>query len=143
MGLDCIPGALLCDGPPATIPEPRQPPRWLLEDQSDDLRAFLLGYPRLAPGASSIAKPIESFLVEAMEALARRLWVASQFFGDLRGAKSVPTASDHPSAHYPVCGSVTAVGQLAHFLLLGRILRGTGMQQLGPVLAPFPNGGCP
>src|SRR3712207_425607 len=119
-----------------------QPPRWLLGDQRDDLGAFLLGYPRLAPGSGTISKPIESFLVEAMEALAHRLWVAPQFFGDLRGAKPIPTADDHPSAHNPIAGSVTAVGQLAHFLLLGRILRGTGVQQLGQVLAPFPIGGC-
>jgi hypothetical protein len=56
----------------------------------------------------------------------------------LRGAKSIPTAGDHPSAHYPIAGSVPAVGQLAHFLLLSCILRGTGAQQLGHILGSFP-----
>jgi hypothetical protein len=30
----------------------------------------------------------------------------------LRGAKSAPAEHDHPGARYPVCGSMTAVGQL-------------------------------
>jgi hypothetical protein len=58
--------------------------RWQMEttfqealgEQSDDLRAFLLGYPRLAPGSGTICEPIYSFGVEAMEALAHSLRVA-------------------------------------------------------------------
>src|SRR3712207_2407071 len=101
-----------------------QSPRPISADQRDDQGALGFGDASLAASARAIAKPIESLGVEAMDALANRLWVAPQSFGDLRGAKSIPTASDHPSTHYPVCGSVTAAGQLAHFLLLGCILCG-------------------
>src|SRR5215207_2970079 len=73
-----------------------------------------------------------------MEALAHRLRVAPQFLGASPGAKSIPAAGDHPSAHYPIAGSVTAVGQLTYFLLLSLILRTTGAQQLGHVLGSFP-----
>src|SRR5829696_8484907 len=47
-------------------------------------------------------------------------------FSDSLGATSIPTAGDHPSAHYPIAGSVTAVGQLMYFLLLSLILRSLG-----------------
>ena len=67
-----------------------QPPRRIGADQRDDQRALSFRDAWLAAGARSIAKPVESFLVEAMEALAHRLRVAPQFFGDLRGTKSIP-----------------------------------------------------
>ena len=58
-------------------------------------------------------------------------------FSDSLGTTSIPTAGDHPSAHYPIAGSVTAVGQLTYLLLLSLILRSTGAQQLGHVLGSF------
>src|SRR5829696_7385132 len=79
-------------------------------NQRDDQGALGFGDASLAAGARSIAKPIESPLVEAMETLAHRLRVAPQFLCDSPGTKSIPTAGDHPSTHYPVAGSVTTVG---------------------------------
>jgi hypothetical protein len=128
---------LLIYGLQLTTSTADQPPWRIGANQRDDQRALGFADASLAAGARAIAKSIESLLVEAMEALAHSLRVAPQFFGDRLGAKSIPTASDHPSAHYPVCGSVAAVGQLAHFLLLSRILRGTGVQQLGHILGSF------
>jgi hypothetical protein len=104
-----------------------QPPRRVGADQRDDQRALGFGDAWLAPSPRSIAKPVESLLgVEAMEALAHRLWVAPQFFGDLRGAKPIPAASDHASAHYPVCGSVAASRQFADLSFLFGIFGRTG-----------------
>jgi hypothetical protein len=128
---------LLIYGLQLTTSTADQPPRRIGADQRDDHRALGFRDAWLAAGARAVSKPIESLLVEAMDALAHRLRVAPQLRSDLRGAKPIPTAGDHPSAHYPVCGSVTAVGQLAHFVLLGCILGGTGAQQLGHILS-FP-----
>jgi hypothetical protein len=115
-----------------------QPPRRIGGHQSDDPGAFGFANAWLAPSAGQIAEAVDPLSIEAMEALAHSLRVATQFFSDGLGAKSIPAESDHPSAHYPVCGSVTAVGQLTQFLLLSPILRGTGVQQLGHVLGSFP-----
>src|SRR5215207_2060181 len=87
-----------------------QPPRRISGHYSDDPRAFSFGNARLAPSARQIAEAVDPLSVEAMEALTHSLRVATQFFSDRLGAKSIPAADNHPSAHYPVCGSVPAVG---------------------------------
>jgi hypothetical protein len=115
-----------------------QPPWRISANQPDDQGAFGFSDASLAAGARAIAKSIESLLVEAMNALAHRLRVAPHLRSDLRGTKSIPTAGDHPSTHNPIAWSVTAVSQLMYFLLLSRILRGTGAQQFGHVLGSFP-----
>ena len=53
-----------------------QPARRIGADQRDDQGALGFRDASLAAGARSIAKPIESLLVEAMDALAYRLRVA-------------------------------------------------------------------
>src|SRR3712207_6829318 len=127
-GIQCPMSLLLfVRGLQLTASTSHQPPRRIGGHQSDDPGAFSFGNARLAPSARQIAKAVDPLSVEAMEALTHSLGVATQFFSDRLGAKSILAESDHPSAHYPIAGSVTAAGQLAHFLLLSYILRGTGV----------------
>ncbi len=101
---------LLIGGLQLTSSATEQPPWRISTDQRDDQGALGFGDTSLAAGGRAIAKPIESLDVEAMDALADCLWVAPHLRSDLRGAKSIPTAGDHPSAHYPIAGSVPTVG---------------------------------
>jgi hypothetical protein len=67
---------LLINGLQLTASTADQPPRRIGADQRDDQGALGFRDASLAAGARSIAKPIESLLVEAMDALAYRLGVA-------------------------------------------------------------------
>src|SRR5688500_6384054 len=99
--------SLLIGGLQLTTSTADQPPWRIGANQRDDQRALGLRDAWLAAGARAIAKPIESLLIEAMDAFAHRLRVAPHLRSDLRGAKSIPAEGDHPSAHYPIAGSVT------------------------------------
>jgi hypothetical protein len=79
-----------------------QPPWRIGANQRYDQGALGFGDASLASCSWAIAKPIESLLVEAMDAFAHRLRVAPELRSDLRGAKSIPAEGDHPSAHYPI-----------------------------------------
>src|SRR5829696_8466421 len=107
-----------------------QPPWRICANQRDDQGALGFADASLAAATRAIAKPIESLLVEAMDAFSDRLWVAPQLRSDLRGAKSIPAEGDHLSAHFPVCWSVTASCKLADFPRFFGTLRGPGVQQL-------------
>jgi hypothetical protein len=67
---------LLINGLQLTASTADQPPRRIGADKRDDQGALGFRDASLAAGARSIAKPIESLLVEAMDALAYRLRVA-------------------------------------------------------------------
>jgi|SRR5215204_960859 len=90
-----------------------QPPWRICANQRDDQGALGFADASLAAATRAIAKPIESLGVEAMDALADRLWVAPQLRSDLRGAKSIPAEGDHSGSVYPVAGSVAASSQFA------------------------------
>ena len=69
---------LLIAGLQLTASSADQPPWWIGANQRDDQGALGFGDASLAADARAIAKPIESLGVEAMDALADRLWVAPQ-----------------------------------------------------------------
>ena len=121
---------LLIAGLQLTTSTADQPPWRIGANQRDDQGALGFCDASLAASARAIAKPIESLLVEAMDAFSDRFWVAPQLRSDLRGAKSIPAEGDHLSAHFPVCWSVTASCKLADFPRFFGTLRGPGVQQL-------------
>jgi hypothetical protein len=67
---------LLIAGLQLTTSTADQPPWRIGANQRDDQGALGFGDASLATGARAIAKPIESLLIEAMDALAQRLGVA-------------------------------------------------------------------
>jgi hypothetical protein len=60
-------------------------------NQRDDQGALGFGDASLASRSRAIAKPIESLLIEAMDALADRLWVAPQLRSDACVVRSSPS----------------------------------------------------
>src|SRR5215208_284664 len=104
---------LLIAGLQLTTSTADQPPWRIGANQRDYQGALGFCDASLAASARAIAKPIESLLVEAMDAFSDRLWVAPQLRSDLRGAKSIPAEGDHSGSVYPVAGSVAASSQFA------------------------------
>jgi hypothetical protein len=84
--------------------------------------------PGLAPGAWEITKTVYPLSVKAVDTPTHRLRMTSQLGNYFSRAKSAPAEYDHSSAPYPVCRSVTAIGEFTYFLLLKRIQRITGVE---------------
>jgi hypothetical protein len=105
-----------------------QPSRWIGGYQRDNPGTFGFREPGLTSGTRAITKAVYPLSVKAVNTPAHRLRMTSQLSSDFSRAKSAPAKYDHAGALYPVCRSVTAVGQLTQLLLLEGILGGVGVE---------------
>lgn len=94
-----------------------QPPGRIGRDQRDNPGAFGFGEAGLSSGTRAVAEPVYPLGVEAVDAFAHGLRMASEFGGDPRGAQAPPAEQDHSGAQYPVRRGMSAVGELSELAL--------------------------
>jgi hypothetical protein len=82
------------------------------------LTAFDFGQTRLASRSGTILKPLEAFLIEAMQATSYRLRAATQIRGDGIHLQPIPAPGDDASAQDPVNWSVPTARKAAYLALL-------------------------
>jgi hypothetical protein len=108
-----------------------EPPRWGCANQLDDGAPFRFAQAARAATTRTICQAIHTLGIEAGEALADSLRMATKVGSNDGSAQARPTAGDHAGAAYPITWCMAARGQCMNLTRFARILRWTRNEQLG------------
>lgn len=112
------------------LSHPHRFARWIRAGQGYNLSPLLLRQSRFPPCTRPITEAVDSFFVEAGNALSDCLWMTPQLVSDGGGALTLPTADNHLGAQNPITWRMATPGQLPDLMLFLLILGRSGEQEL-------------